>query len=86
MTADAYTGYTVLGETISIGRLPGRKSYALYVTLAYPWVDADGKQHTGSSLRALAYFTSDEDARIGIRLLDLLAESTRIVDRQDGTP
>lgn len=49
-------GYKMLGKTLFIGPLPGRKSIAL-------WVD-DGK----GSICALAFFQSEEKAREALKL------------------
>jgi hypothetical protein len=70
-TEEIFVGFSLRGGVgslgrptgIAVGRLPGRKSYALFAS----WSGA---------FRPLAYFRSDEDARIAVETLNRLAEAT----------
>jgi hypothetical protein len=55
-------GWSFSNSNLYIGELPGRKQVVLYTMV-----------DDGSTIRPLAYFRSQEDARIALDCLDKLA-------------
>jgi hypothetical protein len=56
-------GYSIGNRTLSIGKLPGRTQFALYMT-----------EGSGAHVTPLAYFRSESKARTALEMLDKLVQ------------
>ena len=71
MSEDLYVGYEniITGESLNIGKIPGRKGYCLYTSY--------GNQYCMQFV-PLAYFRKEKQAEMAIGLLKAIANAPKV--------